>query len=52
MADHCASDVQVRQGPTGRNGMEGRLIGAGELAEPKKVKMPRTPWEMLGTSLD
>lgn len=27
--------------------MEGRLIGEGELAEPKKVKMPRTPWEML-----
>jgi hypothetical protein len=30
-----------------RNGMEGRLIGAGELAEPKKVKVPRTPWDML-----
>jgi hypothetical protein len=30
-----------------RNGMEGRLIEGGELAEPKKVKVPRTPWDML-----
>ena len=30
-----------------RNGMEGTLIEGGELAEPKKVKVPRTPWEML-----
>jgi hypothetical protein len=30
-----------------RNGMEGRLIGDGGLAEPKKVKVPRTSWEML-----
>ncbi|GKU36872.1 RNA polymerase-binding protein RbpA [Mycobacterium montefiorense] len=30
-----------------RNGMEGRLIEGGELAEPKKVKVLRTPWDML-----
>ncbi len=30
-----------------RNGMEGRLIEGGELAEPKKVKVPRTHWDML-----
>ena len=23
------------------------MIGAGELAEPKKVKVPRTHWDML-----
>ena len=31
-----------------RNGMEGILIDeGGGLAEPKKVKVPRTPWDML-----
>jgi hypothetical protein len=30
-----------------RNGMEGRLVEGGDLAEPKKVKVPRTPWDML-----
>jgi RNA polymerase-binding protein len=30
-----------------RNGTEGRLIEGGEVAEPKKVKTPRTPWDML-----
>ena len=30
-----------------RNGTEGRLIEGGEVAEPKKVKVPRTPWDML-----
>jgi hypothetical protein len=31
-----------------RNGMEGRLIEGGEPAEPKKkVKVPRTPWDMV-----
>jgi hypothetical protein len=30
-----------------RNGMEGTVIEGGELAEPKKVKVPRTPWDML-----
>ena len=29
-----------------RNGMEGTLID-GDLPEPKKVKVPRTPWDML-----
>ena len=28
--------------------MEGALIEGGDLAEPKKVKVPRTPWDMLG----
>ena len=27
--------------------MEGTLIEGGDLAEPKKVKVPRTPWDML-----
>ena len=30
-----------------RNGMQGTLIEGGDLAEPKKVKVPRTPWDML-----
>src|SRR6516225_1212091 len=30
-----------------RNGMAGTLVEGGELAEPKKVKVPRTPWDML-----
>ncbi len=30
-----------------RNGMDGRLIVDGDLAEPKKVKLTRTPWDML-----
>jgi thioesterase domain-containing protein len=31
-----------------RNGMEGRLVEGGDLAEPKKkVKVPRTHWDML-----
>ena len=30
-----------------RNGMEGRLIEGGEVVEPKKVKVPRTHWDML-----
>ncbi len=30
-----------------RNGMEGTLIEGGDLAEPKKVKVPRTHWDML-----
>jgi hypothetical protein len=29
------------------NGTEGTLIEGGDLAEPKKVKVPRTPWDML-----
>jgi RNA polymerase-binding protein len=30
-----------------RNGIEGTLIEGGDLAEPKKVKVPCTPWDML-----
>jgi hypothetical protein len=30
-----------------RNHTEGTLIEGGELTEPKKVKVPRTPWDML-----
>jgi hypothetical protein len=30
-----------------RNGMEGTLIEGGDLAEPMKVKVPRTHWDML-----
>ena len=30
-----------------RNGMEGTLIEGADLAEPNKVKVPRTPWDML-----
>ena len=30
-----------------RNGMEGTRIEGGDLAEPKKVKVPRTHWDML-----
>ena len=30
-----------------RNGMEGILIEGAELAGPKKVKVPRTHWDML-----
>ncbi len=27
--------------------MEGTLIEGGDLVEPKNVKVPRTPWDML-----
>lgn len=30
-----------------RNGMEGTRIEGGDPVEPKKVKVPRTPWDML-----
>ena len=30
-----------------RNGMQGTLIDGGDGVEPKKVKVPRTPWDML-----
>jgi thioesterase domain-containing protein len=30
-----------------RNGLEGTLLDGGDLAEPKKVKVPRTHWDML-----
>lgn len=42
-----ADDAEIPDTWGCRNGMEGRLIGEGELAEPKMVKVPRTPWDML-----
>ena len=42
-----ADDAEIPDTWGCRNGMEGRLIEGGELAEPKKVKVPRTPWDML-----
>src|ERR1700739_2608029 len=42
-----AADAEIPGTRLGRNGMEGTLIEGGELAEPKKVKVPRTPWDML-----
>ncbi len=43
-----AEDAEVIPGTwLCRNGMEGTLIEGGELAEPKQVKVPRTPWDML-----
>jgi hypothetical protein len=42
-----ATDAEVPGTWLCRNGMEGTLIEGGDLAEPKKVKVPRTPWDML-----
>jgi hypothetical protein len=42
-----ADDAEIPDTWECRNGMEGRLIEGGELVEPKKVKVPRTPWDML-----
>jgi hypothetical protein len=42
-----ADDAEIPDAWGCRNGMEGRLIEGGELAEPKTVKVPRTPWDML-----
>lgn len=42
-----ADDAEIPDTWECRNGMEGRLIDGGEPAEPKKVKAPRTPWDML-----
>ena len=43
-----ADDAEIPGTWECRNGMEGTLIDeGGELAEPKKVKVPRTPWDML-----
>jgi len=42
-----ADDAEIPGTWECRNGMQGRLIEGGELAEPKKVKVPRTPWDML-----
>jgi hypothetical protein len=43
-----ADDAEIPGTWLCRNGTaEGRLIEGGDLAEPKKVKVPRTPWDML-----
>jgi hypothetical protein len=42
-----ADDAEIPGTWECRNGMAGTLIHGGELAEPKKVKVPRTPWDML-----
>jgi hypothetical protein len=42
-----AHDAEVPGTWLCRNGTEGILIEGGEPAEPKKVKVPRTPWDML-----
>ena len=42
-----ADDAEIPGTWLCRNGMEGTLIDGGDLAEPKKVKVPRTPWDML-----
>jgi hypothetical protein len=41
-----ADDAEIPGTWLCRNGMEGTLM-EGDLAEPKKVKVPRTPWDML-----
>jgi hypothetical protein len=42
-----ADDAEIPGTWLCRNGMEGTLISGGDPVEPKKVKVPRTPWEML-----
>jgi hypothetical protein len=42
-----AADAAVPGSWLCRNGMEGTLIEGGVLAEPEKVRVPKTPWEML-----
>jgi hypothetical protein len=42
-----ADDAEIPDTWLCRNGMEGRLIDGDALAEPKKVKAVRTPWDML-----
>jgi hypothetical protein len=43
-----ADDAEIPGTWACRNGMEGTLIDeGGAVAEPKKVKVPRTPWDML-----
>ncbi len=42
-----AHDAEVPGTWLCRNGMEGTLIEGGDPAEPKKVKVPRTHWDML-----
>ena len=42
-----AADAEIPATWPCRNGREGTLIEGGDLAELKKVKVPRTPWDML-----
>jgi hypothetical protein len=42
-----ADDAEIPGTWLCRNGMEGTLIDGGDRAEPKKAKVPRTPWDML-----
>jgi hypothetical protein len=43
-----ADDAEIPGTWRCRNGTaEGRLINGGDLPQPKKVKVPRTPWDML-----
>jgi thioesterase domain-containing protein len=42
-----ALDAEVPDTWQCRNGLEGTLLDAGGLREPKKVKVPRTHWDML-----
>ena len=42
-----ALDAEVPDTWQCRNGLEGTLLDAGGLKEPKKVKVPRTHWDML-----
>jgi len=42
-----ADDAEIPGTWLCRNGMEGTLIEGGDTAEPKKGKVPRTPWDML-----
>jgi RNA polymerase-binding protein len=42
-----ADDAEIPGTWLCRNGMEGTLIAGGDPGEPKKVKVPRTPWDML-----
>ncbi len=42
-----ADDAEIPSSWLCRNGMEGALIEGGDPVEPKKGKVPRTPWDML-----
>ncbi len=42
-----ADDAEIPGAWQCRNGMEGTLIEGGHPVEPKKVKAPRTHWDML-----
>jgi thioesterase domain-containing protein len=42
-----ADDAEIPGTWLCRNGMEGTLVEGGDLAEPKRVKVPRTHWDML-----